>query len=127
MKLRAVLATAALLTLAACDEDSTAPNPVVLPNVIEACETNTQEVCGTWTLSNGVYNAVWPQGSRATIRVTRFDGAAVVFTREDSPGSSSAGLTAEYSGVVVNDAVQNGTVTWTHNGLRFSGTWRASW
>lgn len=124
MKIRTAFAAASLLALAAC-ESTTDARP--LPAVIQSCETNTAEVCGTWTASNGVYNAVWPQGSRAVIRVERFDRAGVVFEREDTPASSSAGMTAVYEGTVQADSVVNGVVTWTVNGSTFSGTWRARW
>jgi hypothetical protein len=113
---------------AACDHGPGALEPLQLPSQITECETNTQRVCGTWSLVSGTrtYNAVWPQGSRATISVVQFDLTAVVFNRVDSAGPTPD-MNAHYVGVPSGGSVKSGVVQWTTGGLTFSGMWDATW
>ena len=99
---------------------------MTLPDQIHSCETNTAQVCGTWTLENGRYRAVWPQGSRAMIEVQHFGTDSVVFTRADYAGPTPQ-MRARYVGVPSGQTVRSGTVTWMNDGLTFSGRWDASW
>jgi hypothetical protein len=113
---------------AACDHAADVIAPVPLPSQITECETNTQRVCGTWSLVTGTrtYSATWPQGSKATISVVQFDSAAVVFNRTDNAGPTP-GMNAHYVGIPSGATVKNGVVQWTTGGQTFSGVWDASW
>jgi len=115
-------------TITARAGDAVASTQVwVVPAVIQSCETNTATLCANWTLADSLYNAVWQQGSKAVIRVARFDADSVRFTRLD-PSGTSQGMQAVYRGVPANRAVQNAQVTWTHvEGYSFSGIWNATW
>jgi subtilisin family serine protease len=92
-----------------------------IPQSMQECETYTSEICGTWTLEDGYFNAVWDNGAKATVNVEQFDDNAVVFTRQDAQGSS-AGLTARYEGRRSGNHAE-GSVTWDWQGSRWSGTW----
>lgn len=131
MKLRFLAVLSAGLSLAgvaASCSSPTDPDAFRPPAVIDACETNTATVCGTWTLSGDTaYDAEWQQGSRAVIRIERFTEDTVVLVRQDKPGSTSAGMTAVYRGRVDGDVVASGEVTWTIDGQTFSGTWFGDW
>ncbi|MGH9422808.1 MAG: hypothetical protein ACRD3J_22735, partial [Thermoanaerobaculia bacterium] len=85
---------------AACDHATDIVTPVPLPSQITECETNTQRVCGTWSLVAGTrtYSATWPQGSQATISVVQFDSTAIVFSRVDTAGPTPD-MNAHYVGV----------------------------
>lgn len=115
---------ASSLGAVACSSDPT--GRVELPAQIQACETNTAQVCGSWVLSNGQYHAHWPQGSQAVISVVRFNQDSVIFNRVD-PAGTSAGMQAVYRAAPVGRSVQNGVVTWTYQGRTFSGFWKATW
>lgn len=95
---------------------------------IFACETNSAEVCGTWTrLNNSAeYIAQWPQGSEAIITVVRFDATGVVFDRRDTEGPTPD-MVARYTGIPEGREVQDGVVRWTTGGWTFQGSWRATW
>ena len=56
----------------------------------------------------------------------RFDDENVIFTRHDKTGSSK-GLRADYVGKRVADLKAEGTVKWTWNNNKWSGTWYATW
>ena len=114
---------------AACDRAATnVIAPATLPAQINECETNTQRVCGTWSLVAGTrtYSATWPQGSKATITVTQFDADAVVFRRTDSQGPTPD-MVAKYVAIPSGARVTNGIVQWNTGGQIFSGSWEASW
>ena len=114
---------------AACDRAATnVIAPLQLPAQINECETNTQRVCGTWTLVAGTrtYSANWPQGSKATITVTQFDASAVVLGRTDLQGPTPD-MVAKYVGIPNGARVTGGVVQWTTGGKTFSGTWEATW
>lgn len=98
----------------------------VVPATLTECETNTAQVCGTWTLTDGRYVGVWSQGTVADIFVRRWDGTEVAFRRTDTAGPSM-GLTVEYTGTVQGTAVNNGTVAWTRFGDTYTGSWTATW
>lgn len=119
--LRTLVLTAAL-TLGGC-ADATGPE---LPSVISVCETNTGRVCATWTRSGDGYDAQFDQGSVARIEVENFRDEFVHFSRTDYAGTSE-GMTAVYMGTVTGTGVERGLVTWTHNGVTFSGYWTADW
>lgn len=129
MKLRFLAVLAAGLSLAGAAAGCSNTNePEPRPAIIDACESNTGTVCGVWTLSGDTaYDAEWQQGSRAVLRIERFDEDTVVLIRRDTPNSTSAGMTAVYRGRVDGDAVASGQVTWTIQGQTFSGTWFADW
>jgi hypothetical protein len=96
--------------------------------LIEQCEANTANVCGTWTLNaDRTYAARWSQGSAAIVRVERFDATGIVLTREDLPGTTTPTMRARYTAVPTGRSVTNGVVVWTVDGLTFSGSWTASW
>jgi len=114
---------------AACDHAATnVIAPAQLPAQINECETNTQRVCGTWSLVAGTrtYSANWPQGSKATIAATQFDSTAVVFNRTDSQGPTPD-MVARYVGIPTGASVTSGVVQWTTGGQTFSGKWEATW
>lgn len=96
-----------------------------VPQSLQECEAYTSEICGTWTRMDDHFNAQWDNGASAVLYVERWDKGAVVFTRQDTKGSS-AGLTARYEGRCMGNHAE-GTVTWTWNGSKWSGTWSASW
>lgn len=113
----------------ACDHGPTnVITPIQLPSQMTECETNTQRVCGTWSLVSGTrtYTAIWPQGSKATISVVQFDSAAVVFNRIDNAGPTPD-MNAHYVGVPSGASVKSGVVQWTTGGQTFSGVWDATW
>lgn len=118
-----LLAVLAALSVG-CSKSSTVPDP--LPARILQCETNTATVCGTWTQIGGHYRAVWTQGSEANIEIERFDRDVVVFTRSDDVGPTPK-MQARYVGVREGRAVRDGHVTWTNEGLTYSGRWQAEW
>lgn len=119
----------AMMIPAACDHPTTnVIEPALLPAQINECETNTQRVCGTWTLVSGTntYSATWPQGSNATITMIQFDPAAVVFNRIDNAGPTPD-MNARYVGILSGTSVKTGVVQWTTGGQTFSGKWDANW
>ena len=122
-----VLACAAALLVAAVPACKSSTGSDAYPAMIHSCETNTATLCADWkkTGQPGHYVADWSQGSHAEIVVATFEKNSVVFIRDD-PSGTSAGMHAFYSGPRTGNAV-NGTVTWTHNGQTFSGTWTATW
>lgn len=91
---------------------------------------------GTWTWNGNSYSGVWDNGAVAVLTVQTFTMTLLMINRTDTAGSSSAGLTAVYSGTISSPAdggtggrIVNGSVTWTWPG-HFSptaGTWTASW
>jgi len=104
-----------------------------VPAVITETESGT---VGTWTWNGTAYDAVWNNGAIAVITVVSFTDASVVFDRTDTAASSSAGLTAVYTGTVTpagggtGGSVVDGSVTWTWPGVAGfpgTGTWSASW
>ena len=113
---------------AACDHGTDIVTPVPLPSQITECETHTARVCGTWSLVAGTrtYNAVWSQGSKATITVVQFDSKTIVFDRVDNAGPTPD-MNAHYVGIPSGAAVNSGTVQWKNDGLTISGIWDASW
>jgi hypothetical protein len=95
------------------------------PKELYECETYEVEICGTWTLKNGKYNALWDNGAKAVIDIVRFNENKVAFSRHDTTGSS-AGLHADYEGDREGRKVK-GTVKWTWNNKNWEGTWSATW
>lgn len=133
MMRRGALAALVLLAglVAGCEENPAQPAPDPyphLPQIIEECETNTAEVCGTWTRirNTNLYNALWSQGSRALITAERFDAGGIVFTREDFAGPTPA-MRARYEGELTGNTVVGGMVVWTDRGVTIDGTWHAEW
>ncbi len=110
---------------------STAQPPIAavpLPNELQQCERSILRVCGTWTLSGQQYVATWPNGAKATLSVTRFDGHSMALHRVDAADSLTAGMTADYLGDVDGGKVK-GKVTFTwpgHTPPVGYGTWDAT-
>jgi hypothetical protein len=124
---RLVAGIALMAASAACREDATGPEVRTdLPREIRECETWNATVCGTWTLDGDHYNAEWADGSRATIHIVVFTRTRAMFVREDLTGQS-AGMTAWYDGVVTENRVQRGAVTWRKDGIEWGNHWRAEW
>jgi hypothetical protein len=96
------------------------------PQTIRECENGGSEICGTWTRQGNQYVANWDNGATATVNIVSWDDLWVVLKRYDS-GGSSAGLTARYFGQLNGNKIEGGTVTWTLNGNKWSGTWSANW
>lgn len=97
-----------------------------LPVIISEAE-NTYVATWTWTGSS--YNAVWNEGSIATMTVVSFTPASVIINRVDTTGVS-AGLTAVYNGQISGKSIVNASATWTwpgHAGYPATGTWVATW
>ena len=98
-----------------------------LPAAIESCETHTATLCATWRLEGSRYVADWDQGSHAEIRVGKWSDEDVVLIRDD-PSGTSKGMHAVYVGSPRGGRViEQGIVTWSHKGQRFSGRWTARW
>ena len=97
-----------------------------IPLILNECETDKATICGTWTLKDGKYHALWNNGATAVINIASFDDEAVTFTRHDTTGSSK-GLLAVYAGTKVSDRRVEGKVTWSWNNNKWSGTWYATW
>jgi hypothetical protein len=125
--MRLAAGIALITTPAACQKDATGPEVRAdLPRQIRECETWNATVCGTWTLDGDHYDAEWTDGSRATIHIVKFTSTRVMFVREDLTGQS-AGMTAWYDGVVTEDRVQRGVVTWRKDGIEWGNYWQAEW
>jgi hypothetical protein len=104
-----------------------APTPAApssVPRTLHSCETHTATLCADWRLDGGRYLADWTNGSHAEIVINRFDADSIVFTRDD-PSGVSAGMHAVYRGAPVGGRVRGGVVTWSRDGLTFSGPWEA--
>jgi hypothetical protein len=98
----------------------------VVPATINECETNTQQVCGTWTLSVDHYDALWSQGSTATVQVAKFSADSVRFVRTDNGAGTSPNQTAVYEGLrAAGNAA--GAVRWSDGEWVIDGTWSATW
>ena len=97
-----------------------------IPLTLNECETETVTICGTWTLKDGAYHALWNNGAKAVINIVRFDDENVIFTRHDKTGSSK-GLRDDYVGKRVSDSKAEGTVKWTWNNNEWTGTWDVTW
>ena len=97
-----------------------------IPLTLNECETETVTICGTWTLKDGAYHALWNNGAKAVINIVRFDDENVIFTRHDKTGSSK-GLRADYVGKRVSDSKAEGTVKWTWDNNEWTGTWDVTW
>jgi hypothetical protein len=97
-----------------------------IPLTLNECETETVGICGTWTLKDGAYHALWSNGAEAVINIVRFDDENVIFNRHDKEGISK-GLRADYVGKRVSDFKAEGTVKWTWNNNEWTGTWDATW
>src|SRR5580704_15054238 len=67
-----------------------------VPPTVHECEANKCD--GIWTFGGSEGSAQWQMGARASLKVERFDSAAVIIRRTDVNGSSSPGLTAVYTG-----------------------------
>jgi hypothetical protein len=96
-----------------------------LPAMMEACETNTGRVCGTWILQDGAYQARWSDGALGTVRVMRLDHDSIVLVRDDQAGVSK-GMHAVYRGARSRHGA-SGLVEWNQNGASWSGRWEAEW
>ena len=112
------------IVLSGC-KSSTGADP--LPSTIHVCETNTATLCSDWTLNGNAYAAVWPQGSAASIQVTRFSGDTIVFDRADLPGTTTPDMRARYTARPTGRSVTGGDVDWTTGGNTFRGRWTATW
>lgn len=123
---RIAAACALVATSVACEENLVGLDDVDAPRQIRECETWHARVCGTWTLNGDHYDAVWADGSRATIHIVDFTPTRAMFVREDVTGAS-AGMTAWYDGVVTGDAVVQGRVTWRKDGIEWGNVWEAEW
>ncbi len=90
-------------------------------------ETGSTAIHGTWTwdAAKGAYVARWQNGAVALIKVQSHDPNNLVLVRTDAANSSSAGLTARYTGKRHANAM-SGSVAWTMNGRTWSGTWEAN-
>jgi len=97
-----------------------------IPLTLNECETDKATICGTWTLKQGKYHALWNNSAKAVINIVRFDDETVVFTRHDTTGSS-IDLRADYEGKRIKEHRAEGTVNWTWNNNKWSGTWYATW
>ncbi len=97
-------------------------------HVWAACETNTTEICGTWTRqgNSDAWLASWANGAVATLTIT-VNGQSVTVERKDTIGVSR-GLKATYTGTLTNDGqIESGKVEWCCDGFGTRrGTWRAS-
>jgi hypothetical protein len=120
----AVLLVPAALACGSLTRQSGRGDP--LPRTIHACETNTATLCANWVREGNRYTAEWSQGSRAEIRVAKFDHKSIVFIRDD-PSGTSAGMHAVYVGIPDGNTVRRGTVTWSHRGQTIIGRWTAEW
>ncbi len=85
---------------------------------------------GTWILNEGQYEAEWDNGAAAELTVQTFTPQSVVLHRTDTSDSTSAGMTAVYTGQLSADgySIVNGSVTWTWpgvDGYPATGTWIA--
>lgn len=100
-----------------------------LPTVIEEQE---GPFVAMWSQDGQGFRARWNNGATATLTVQSFTPASVIVSRTDLPNSTSAGMTAIYSGEIsgIGDSIVNGKVTWNwpgHAGYPYTGTWTASW
>jgi hypothetical protein len=103
--------------------------PDGVPSIIHECEGG---LCSNWTWNDGKFTADWPNGAIATLTVQSFTAMSVVINRTDTPKSSTAGLTAVYTGQIAaaGNSIVNGQVTWTWRGFRRGvamGTWTGTW
>ena len=119
-------AAVALAAAGACKEDPTGVDEIDAPRQIQECETWTARVCGIWTLNGDHYDAVWSDGSQATIHIVKFTATRAMFVREDLTGKS-AGMTAWYDGAVTDGRVVEGRVTWRKDDFEWGNTWEAEW
>jgi hypothetical protein len=96
------------------------------PQTWKERETSTATFTGTWTwdADRKAFGGRWNNGAVAWLRPERFDAEQVVLVRTDPETSSSAGLTARYSGRRAGGVI-TGTVDWTWRGSTWRGTWRA--
>lgn len=103
--------------------------PPGVPGVMHECEGS---LCSAWTWDDGHFDAHWPNGAIATLTVQSFTAQSVVINRTDTSNSSTAGLTAVYTGQISSqgDSIVDGHVTWTWRGFpkgEANGTWTATW
>jgi len=100
-----------------------------VPTIIHECEGN---LCSNWTWNDLKFRAQWSNGAVATLTVESFTTSSVVIDRTDAPNSSTAGLTAVYTGEISNagNSIVNGKVTWTWRGFKngvAKGAWTGTW
>lgn len=103
--------------------------PAGMPDTIKQSE---GRFAGTWTWNGREYIARWNNLAIAKMKIkgTFSPGSTISVDRADTPNSSTAGLTAVYTGQISaqGDSIVNGKVTWTfRNGGKNTGTWSASW
>jgi hypothetical protein len=117
------------LVLLAMSASFASSQPSGIPSVISEQE---GPYSGTWTWNGSSYDATWSNGAVAILQVKSFTTQSVVIDRTDTPQSTSAGLTAIYTGQISKqgNSIINGSVTWTWPGVPgypATGTWTASW
>jgi len=102
--------------------------PIEPPTTWRECEDSNVRICGTWTYNddNQTFSAVWDNGAKATLKLTKFDSQGVRIRRDDKSGSSK-GLQAEYTGKITPTGIADGKVTWVWGGRSWSGTWSVTW
>lgn len=101
--------------------------PKTLPRQLRQCETYNSTISGDWVWdsTSQCYKAKWENTAESDILVEKYTRSKIVFTRNDKAGQS-AGLTARYEGSWdVGKQEFSGIVTWTWNGTKWKGTWRA--
>lgn len=109
------------------------PAPAALPSVMYECES---AQCGlgndgVWIFEGDSGRALWQQGARAALSITRFDGKNIVIDRADPPGTVSSAwagpdgyFRAHYVGTVRGNEI-TGNVTWTGRTTSY-GQWKAT-
>jgi hypothetical protein len=102
--------------------------PAEPPATWRECEDSNVRICGTWTYNDvsQTFIAVWDNGAKATLKLTKFDSQGVRVTRNDQSGASK-GLQAEYTGRITPSGITDGKVTWVWGGRAWHGTWSATW
>ena len=99
--------------------------PAQAPDVIKACETFQQQICGTWTLQGNHFEAQWETGIKSRITIEQFDNNRVALNGVVATPQGDISVT--YSGRINGNKIEGGTATRISHGQSWSGTWAASW
>jgi len=116
------------LSSAACSAPaSSLSRPAALEVCDGPCILQQDGNLGTWTFHGDEGTGNWLKGSRANLRITRWDGAKVTIVREDTPSSTTPGATVTYQGMVCGATIKgDALVNWPGHVENVKVPWTAT-
>jgi Sel1 repeat len=99
-------ASASASSIACSEASSSLPRPSLLEVCDGPCILQQDGNLGAWTFHGNEGTGSWLKGSRANLRIARWDEGKMTIVREDTPNSTTPGATVTYQGVVCGATIK---------------------